>query len=182
MGYLTFEKRKEIKKLLNQGVAIQRIAKELGVSRETIYNELRRGKDETGVYNPVFSEQKFQLRQRGKGRVAKLKESPELAAHIAELLLQNKCSPRQVIEILEEELLDKDADIPSVNTIYSAIDKGLLPSVTRESIQPNKTKMFSNGMVCIPKWIRERFHFSDGDVFSVEILDDGTVIMKNQGK
>ena len=66
----------------------------------------------------------------------------------------------------------------SVNTIYSAIDNGLIPGVTRNSLHPTKAKMFSNGMVCIPKWIREEFGFHDGDSFSVEVQKDGAILFR----
>jgi len=180
--YLTFEKRLKLKELLDCSISISFIAQELGVCRQTIYNELRRGKDETGNYNPFFSEKQFRLRQQNKGHSAMLKGHPELAAHVADLILQNHYSPKQIVKILESESL-KEAVVPSsVNTLYSAIDNGLIPGVTRESLRSNKTKMFSGGMVCIPKRIREKFSFCDGDVFDIEILDDKTIVLKKQSE
>lgn len=177
MEHLTNEKRKKIKIMLEYGASIQSIAKEIGTCRQTVYNELRRGKNENGIYDPQYAERVYQTQQGNKGRTAILASNQELALHISRLILLHHYSPERIINILKDDPCIT-LNIPlSVNTIYSAIDNGLIPGVTRDSLRTNETKMFSNGMVCIPKWIREEFDFRDGNIFSVEVQEDGTILL-----
>ena len=40
--------------------------------------------------------------------------------------------------------------------------------------------MFSNGMVCVPKWIRQELELNDGDIFCVSLLADGKIVLKKK--
>lgn len=182
MGYLTDEKRKKIKLMLECGMSIQSIAKEIGACRQTVYNELRRGKNENGIYDPQYAERLYQTQQENKGRTAILEANQDLALRISHLILSYQYSPERIIKILKEESSIAPSAPLSVNTIYAAIDNGLIPEVTRDSLRANKTKMFSNGMVCIPKWIRDDFGFCDGDIFSIEVQNDGTISLRKSNR
>ena len=180
MGYLTYESRTKIKELHNKGLSIQQIADEIGVCRSTIYNELKRGSDSFGSYDPEHAEELFQERQQTKGRQRLLAANSELAQHIADLIVKKHYSPEQIIENLKEAPLSNTVELKSVNTIYAAIDSGLIPGVTRASLRSCESKMFSDGMICIPKWMREQLQLQDGDSFHLEIIDSRIItITKN---
>ena len=72
-------------------------------------------------------------------------------------------------------------EIPlSKTTIYSAIDKGLIPNVTRKNLFAHKTTthLFSDGLLHIPQWIRQVLDIEDGTELSIEVKDDKIVIEK----
>ncbi len=177
MGYLTYESRTKIKELHDKGLSIQQIADEIGVCRQTIYNELKRGSDSFGSYDPKHAEELFQERQQTKGRQRLLTINSELAQYIADLILKEHYSPKQIIKSLKEDHPSNAVELKSVNTIYAAIDKGLIPGVTRASLHSCETKMFSDGMICIPKWMREQLQLQDGDSFHLEIIDSGMITL-----
>ena len=62
--------------------------------------------------------------------------------------------------------------MPTKTTIYSAIDRGLIPNVTRESLYTRNATVFSDGMIHLPKWVREKLSINDGDNLLVEVDDD----------
>lgn len=175
MGYLTYESRVKIKELQDKGLSIQQIANQIGVCRSTIYNELNRGLDNCGNYDPEYAEELFIKRQQTKGRQRLLATNSELAQYIADLILKEHYSPEQIIKILKENYISNSIELKSVNTIYAAIDSGLIPGVTRASLRSCETKMFSDGMICIPKWMREQLQLQDGDSFHLEIFDSGII-------
>lgn len=61
-------------------------------------------------------------------------------------------------------------DVPqSPNTIYNAIDKGLIPNVTRESLLSKSCTVFSGGQICIPKWVLDKLKIEDGSTLQMEV-------------
>ena len=180
MGYLTYESRKKIKRLYDKGLSVQEIADEIGVCKNTIYNELKRSSDDCGNYDPQHAEELFQERQQTKGRQRLLATNRELAQYIADSILKEHYSPEQILKNLKEDPPSNAVELKSVNTIYAAIDNGLIPGGTRASLRSCETKMFSNGMICIPRWMREHLQLQDGDSFHLEIIDSGIItITKN---
>ena len=177
MGYLTYASRTKIKELHKKGLSIQQIADEIGVCRQTIYNELKRGSDSLGSYDPEHAEELFRERQKTKGRQRLLATNNELAQYIADLILKKHYSPEQVIKNLKVNHPSNAAELKSVNTIYAAIDNGLIPGVTRDSLRSCETKMFSDGMICIPKWMRNQLQLQDGDSFYLEIIDSRIIVI-----
>ena len=82
------------------------------------------------------------------------------------------------------ELLGKDNRFSkyavSYQTVYNAIDNGLIPGVTRESLRTSSVTMYSDGQIGIPKWIREKYGFADGDVFGIEVLENQSILLVRQ--
>lgn len=176
---LTFTDRLKIESMKRQNYSLRAISKEVGVSPSTISYELQKGDAlGNGNYDAEYAEQQSRQNASAKARKAILSLKPELAMRIAELILQKGQSPEQIHATLQA---DGAADtVISINTIYRAIDRGLIPGVTRATLRSNETKMFSNGLICIPKWAREELHFCDGDVFTVEISADETILLKKR--
>lgn len=105
--------------------------------------------------------------------------NPELAAHIAELILNQKLSPERIIEHLKTE--NKYARIPlSKECIYYNLDKGRIPGVTKESLRTESSTLFSGGQIYIPKWVLEKLNLKDGDILDLTVTNDGKIIYRKR--
>lgn len=176
--HLSFEQKLSLKEMLDGGYPIAEIGTKLGYHRSTIYREIERG-SVNGIYDPEYSEEQYQLKQAEKGPEAILDANPELAAHIADLILNQKLSPERIIEHLKAE--DKYARIPlSKECIYYNLDKGRIPGVTRKSLRTESSTLFSGGQICIPKWVLEKLNLKDGDILDLTVTDDGKIIYQKK--
>ena len=173
---LTYEKRLEIKELLDSDTKIsaRAIADVIGVHHSTVSREIKKGMVD-GAYNPEYAEQQAQLTRADKGRVPILEAEPELAAHIANLILTDHLSPEKIVYMIKTDSRYEDL---SVNTIYNAIDNELLPGVTRESLRSYSSTIFSGGQIVIPKWVMEQLALKDGDILQFEISDNKEIVYK----
>lgn len=69
------------------------------------------------------------------------------------------------------------SDVPlSRNTIYNAIDNGLIPGVTRDSLHSKETTVFNGGNIILAKWLRDELDIKDGDTLHFEISGDKKII------
>ena len=92
------------------------------------------------------------------------------------LILEEKLSPAKIIDRLQEE---KWSTAPKARaTIYSAIDGGLIPGVTRESLNSYVTTMFNDGQIHIAKWVRNALDLNDGDELLFEVVDNKIIFTK----
>jgi len=173
---LTYEKRLEIKRLLDSDtkMSARAISDVIGVHHSTVSREIQKGMVD-GAYNPEYAEQQAQLTRAEKGRVPILEAEPELAAHIANMILTDHLSPEKIVNIIRE---DSKYENVSINTIYNAIDNRLLPGVTRESLRSYSSTIFSGGQIVIPKWVMEQLNLKDGDILQFEISDNNEIIYK----
>ena len=174
--HLVFEQRLVIKDMLDAGKSIADIAKAIGVSYQTIYYELKRNPHERN-YNPYYAQQQYEKKSKNKGRTEILSDK-DLTKYISDLILIQHLSPERIVEKLAKD--DRGfSDVPqSPSTIYSAIDKGLLPNVTRESLLSKNSTVFSGGQICIPKWVLDKLNIEDGDVLSLEVTDNNEIVYK----
>lgn len=174
---LSTEQRLRIKKMLDHCASVQDIAEALGVSRSTIYNEIRRGTPQNKTsYDPSYAETNAKKKREEKGRAAILSLHPELTQYIAELIINKQKSPKQICQLLRNN--NPFGVTVSVNTIYHAIDDDLIPGVTRETLRVCTTKMSKGGNICIPKWIRQEQGYSAGDTFQIELCGDHMIVKK----
>ena len=109
-----------------------------------------------------------------KGPEAILSLNPQLAEHIASLILNRKLSPEKIVD----ELREYETGSISIQTIYHSIDKGLIPGVTRESLHTDTVTVFSDGQICIPKWGRNLLDISDGDKLHFEVIENKLIFSK----
>ena len=174
---------REQRQVIADSLAIGKLAKDIAVTLSlhisTVYREIERGKNpDTNKYEPEFSESKYQSNLADKGKSPRLEENKEMAAVISELILKEGLSPEQAILRLKE---DGYTEVPTKTTIYTAIDRGLIPNVTRESLYTRNATVFSDGMIHLPKWVREKLSINDGDNLLVEV-DDDKVILRKENK
>lgn len=174
--HLNFEQRLIIKDMLDAGKSVANISKAIGVCYQTIYYEIQRNSYEKS-YDPHYAQQQYEKNSKNKGRTDILSDK-DLAKYISDLILIQHLSPERIVEKLAED--DRGfSDVPkSPHTIYSAIDKGLLPNVTRESLLPRSSTVFSSGQICIPKWVLDKLSINDGDMLLLEVTDDNEIVYK----
>lgn len=176
-NHLSYEQRVQIKKMLDAGIKKGEIAQALGVHNATVYREIIRGTID-GVYDPGLAEDQYRGHLSDKGPQAICAISPALSERIADLILKEKLSPGRIIEVLQGEE-EKWGTIPKAKTtIYKAIDDGLIPDVTRESLNSYITTMFGGGQLHIAKWVRDELNISDGDELTFKVIDGKLVFTK----
>ena len=56
---ITYSERKRIEKMYKNNVDIATIALDIGVARQTIYREIKRGQDENGDYNADVAQLRY---------------------------------------------------------------------------------------------------------------------------
>ena len=175
-SHLSCEQRQEMSNSLKAGKSVKDIASLLGLHISTIYREIERGRNpNTHEYDPDYAEQKYQMSLAEKGKIPCLEENKEMAGMLSKFILNDGLSPEQALLKLREYGY---AEIPTKTTVYAAIDRGLLPDVTRESLYSRNITIFSDGLIYLPKWIREKLNFGDGDKLSCEVDNDKLIIKK----
>ena len=162
--------------MLDRNIPKSKIAKEFGVHISSIYREIDRGNTENG-YNPKKSEERRQKIINKLGRPPILSCDSDLAQYISDSILKENLSPESIVLRLSIDSLFQKTSI-SRNTIYHAVDSGLVPNVTREALQKRTAKMFSRGHIIIPDWIREKCGYKDGDLFRVDLTDNNEIVLK----
>lgn len=177
--HFTFEQRVRLEKLLRSGMSIEGIAYEFGCHRSTIYNQIKAGQVD-GMYNAELAQKRYEEAAKEKGPKPILKKNPSLCKYISECILEKKYSPAKIIDEINKGKTEFAADsIRSVNTIYSALDKGLIPDCTRDNLAyANETTINKHGEITIPQRIREALDLKAGEHFLVTIDDDKIIISK----
>lgn len=176
-SHLTIEKRKELARLLSEGRKAKEISALLEVHIASVYREIDRGKNpQTNQYDPEYAEKSYQKGLKNKGKEPALSEDKELAAEIAKLILGDNLSPEQALLKLEAKGY---TNLPTKTTVYAAIDAGIIPGVSRESLHSKEVNVFSGGTVIIPKWIREELSLEDGTALSVELDGNKIILTRN---
>jgi IS30 family transposase len=135
--HLNWEERIQIETLQREGYSSAQIGERIGRPERTIRRELGRGwvTHRTGRYSAEerYSADRgqtvYEKRMRSKGR--RSKASPALAEHLHLHIVVHKHSPDVVADGMKAENLDYAV---CTKTIYNHIDKGLVPSVTNESL------------------------------------------------
>lgn len=177
--HITYEQRQKLKHMLDLGNSKPAIAKALGICTKSVYNELRRG-TLNGTYDPEYAEAVKQKYLRQKGPQLMLEENPELVNRIAALILEEHLSPEKIIERFKQEGFANGEYPLSDRTIYTAIDRGLIPNVTRDSLNTDTTSMYDN-VLRFPAWFRNKLGLQDGDIFRFASNDVGQIILTKIG-
>lgn len=173
--HITFKDRMKIEQMMALGKSVQDIADSLGVHQSSLYREIKRGrKNGNGDYDARYADNEYRKKLQEKGATPKLIADNELAEFISHCILDRFLSPRQIIALIEQGDTPFSPDAaPSIQTIYSAIENGYIPNVTKEKMTLNKkATMFSDGHIIIPKGIRSLLRYSDGDIFEIEINEE----------
>lgn len=169
--HIDLQQRLKLKEMLDSGCSILEVANALEVHRSAVYRELERGGWEGG-YDPYYAQSLYEGRLKKKGRPECKLSNKDLAEYISGLILMEHLSPEKIVDLLAKD--DKGfPDVPqSPNTIYNAIDRGLIPNVTRESLLSKSCTVFSGGQICIPKWVLDKLKIEDGNTLQIEVTKE----------
>lgn len=145
--HLNFEDRMFISIRLKDKWSVADIAKELGFTKKTIYNEIKRAKyihrnsdwTEEERYNPQKAQEDYEWKQSSKGSKLKIGTDFKLALFIENMIVKHKYSPAAVLMYIKQNNLKFATEIKSVNTIYSYIKKNVFYTLTPEYL-PRKGK------------------------------------------
>lgn len=122
--HLNWDNRLTIWRMLKNGESKKSIANAIGTCLATVYNEIRRGKDEFGEYSPRIADNAYREKLQKKGREAKLSLDKEQLAWFENKLLNENYSPGAALLEINSENISFIYPIKSVNTIYKAIRDG----------------------------------------------------------
>lgn len=130
--HLTLKKRAQIEILLKQGMKKTKIAKEVGISRSTLYEELKRGTTEqidTNLksYKKYFSDlgqKRYEEHRKNSRKPYKFERATEFIRYAEEKILKEKLSPDAVCGFAKKNNLFKD--MVCTRTLYNYIDLKLL--------------------------------------------------------
>ena len=174
--HMTLEQRRTIRQMLDRRASKAEIAREIGANRATVYREIERGTRD-GVYDPEYAEETYRRQLSVKGARPILLNDPALARHIADLILEEKLSLSQVLVSLRDD--KRFSTVPkSRMTLYSAIDAGLIPGVTRESLNPASVLVSRGGQIRLAQWARNQLGIREGDRLNLAVEGDCILLRK----
>lgn len=130
--HLTWNDRLRIEAGLKHGLTQQQIADEIGVHRNTIYNEIKRGLTpqrtselvDIVVYCADTAERKYREHLAAKGPALKIGNDHRLAEYIEDKIAEEGYSPAAVLGEIKVKGLEFDTSICET-TLYSYIKKGV---------------------------------------------------------
>jgi len=178
MGYTTlnYEKRCIIEKMHNSGSDVAEIACTIQCHIASVYRELKRGNN-NGTYSASFAQKNANRKKKSHGKARVLSEDKELAARISEMIKRDGLSPEEISNLLKKEGI---AHAPTKQTIYSSIDAGIIPNISRSDLNKKQTHTFSKGIIQIPKWILKELNINDGDLLDIDINNEKIIISKSK--
>ena len=141
--YMNKEDRIRLEEKLRYKVPVTQIARELGFSRRTIYNEIKRGSylhncgwyDEKR-YSADIGQAWQDKRRLNKGRGLKIGKDRAYSAFLEEKILREQCSPAVALELARREGFQTSI---CVQTLYNYIDAGIFVHLTNADLL-EKTK------------------------------------------
>lgn len=174
--HFTKKERLQLKHLLDQGTTVSNIALQMGKGERTIYYEIRKGKDENGIYDPQRAQDITKKLATQKDNAGKLETNRALAEKISHMILDEHMSPEEIAK-----QLDNIGEHLVTGTIYSSIDAGLIPGVSRDSYCRSRIiRVFNRGTVIIPQYIRQKCRIKDGDEYVVDSFDQDTIVLRRK--
>lgn len=146
--YMTNRERDKLEAYLEAGKGVSWIARQMGFTRQTIYNEIRRGlceqiKRRNGIYRDELhysadkARQIHKYNQTAKGRPIKLGNDYAYADFIERKILQDHFSPAAALAVARREGF---ATSICVTTLYSYIDKQIFGTLTNKHLWNKRKK------------------------------------------
>lgn len=150
--------RLKLEALYNANVPVKVIADTLGFSFQAIYYELKKGFymhrntdwTETRKYSADKAQAKTDYEQTSKGAQIKLGNDYEFVNFVSFMITQRKYSPNAVLGYIKKNHLKFNTDVCRV-TLYSYIEKGLIPNVTNKSLLRKANKKNKKKKVRVAK-------------------------------
>lgn len=132
--YMTRDERLQLEALRMAKIPVAKIARQLGFSRQTIYNEIKRGlypheRDywTEWRYSAVKGQDKLEKAQRNKGRPLKIGHDLEYANFLERKILEDRYSPAAALAAARRQGFSTRI---CVTTLYSYITQGVFYQLT----------------------------------------------------
>lgn len=144
---LTRDKRITIEALLNAGLKVKDIAKQVGVHFSTIYRELDRGKTtqrnsdwtEREIYSSDLAQERAEKNQKNKGRELKIGNDMKFVSYVEKMVIEEHYSPAAILEKIEKDNIEFDTKI-CLTTLYNYIKSGIFLNLTMAECPYRKKK------------------------------------------
>lgn len=133
--HFTTEERELSMVLKAQGYNNSQIAKKIGRSRSSVSREFARNSNKDGSYSANAASKRYHQRRKNCGRKPILQTDEEIKCYVTEKL-KLFWSPEQI----EGRAKLDNVSVVSYNTIYRAIDKGVLPKALRLCLRFKRVK------------------------------------------
>lgn len=140
----------KIDALLKAKHSVAEIAKQLNVSRRTIYNELKRGRylkrrsydwKDIDCYSPDIAQRKYEENLKMRGTQLKIGNDMEYANYIESKIVDENYSPEAVLGELRVKGREKEFKTRiCVSTLYHYIDKGIFLRLSNKDLPVKKYK------------------------------------------
>lgn len=162
-NHFNYNHRRRLEELLRKKVSIAKIADILGFSRQSIYNEIKRGiymhrntdYTEEERYCADIAHEKAIYNSTAKGGKLKIDCDLNLARKIEELIIDFGYSPAAALRYIQnDESTLYEVKILSVNTIYAYIDKGVFERLERKHL-PRRKKYKATKRIVVKKENKE---------------------------
>ncbi|MDD6159994.1 MAG: IS30 family transposase [Oscillospiraceae bacterium] len=136
--YMTRDERLQLEALRKARIPVAQIAKQLGFSRQTIYNELKRGAymhnvnyDYEERYSADKAQQIHKYNQTAKGRPLKIGNDHDYANFLEKKILNDRYSPAAALAAAQRAGYQTTV---CATTLYSYIDKGVFLHLTNKAL------------------------------------------------
>ena len=145
---MTMPTREKIEVLYNSGVPVKEIAKIIGYSVTTVYEELRKGYyqqynadlTESKKYSADKAQRETDYNTKAKGCPIKLVDDQEFVEFVEHMIIEKHFSPEAVLEYIKTHDLHFKTKICRV-TLYNYIEKGVFPNLTNKHLIRKKDKI-----------------------------------------
>ena len=165
--HLTWEKRLQIEALFKAGLKARAIAKEIGCSFKTIYNELKRGEykhtrtyyDKYGYepkyrsyksYSPNIAQELYDINMSSHGLPIKIGNDFELANYIETRIVDDGLTPLAVLGEIKQKKIHFKTTI-CVQTLYNYIRSGVFLRLSLEHLPFYKKNKRNKKQIVIKK-------------------------------
>lgn len=152
--YLTERERYQIEILLKQKFPKTQIAKLLGISRTTLYNEIRRGSviqrdkyyDDKLVYKADAGQRVREENGNNKGRPWKIENDYDFVKYVEYWMIEKRYSPYAVLEQIKKDNIKFKTDICE-KTLYNYIHQGVFLNISDTMLPYKKRKKKQNEII-----------------------------------
>ena len=134
--HFTLEERELSMVLIAQGFSLRAAARKLNRAPSTLCRELQRNSNKNGSYSAIAADKRYHKRRIICGRKTKAFLNDKVKEYVSEKLMLG-WSPEQ---ISGRAKLDNEPFLISYNTIYRAIEKGILPKQFRLLLRIKRIK------------------------------------------
>lgn len=179
--YITESERYKIEVLLKEKYSVAQIAKIIGKTRQTIYNEIKRGKTkqldselrEQYVYLADRAQEQSKQNQSNKGREYKIGNDMNFVKYVEKMKNEEKYSPYAILESIKKNNLQFNTQI-CLRTLYNYLEKGLFLNIPTKKKKTNREKrkvalnnLKGTSIEKRPKEIKERKEYGHWEMDTV---------------